>query len=219
MSRCTHTKNLIKPLLLTLALCAQSAWSVAPVEVVGLFRDRAVIRVNDGEVMLRVGETKKGVTLLSADANKASVRYAGERYELGLSNRVAGGYREIEKVQVVISSDRRGQYQVRGAINNQFTNFLVDTGASVVALSSELATSMNIDYTAGKQGAVETAQGRVGSRLVTLDELVVGSIKVYNIPAAVIEGDFPTLPLLGMSFLREVSMQESEGVLTLTQRR
>lgn len=204
--------------LLAFALCAQSVWSVAPVEVVGLFRDRAVIRLPDGEVMLRVGETKRGVTLLSADANKAAVRFAGERYELGLSNRVSGAFERPEQAQVVISSDRMGQYQVRGAINNQFTNFLVDTGASVVALSSALATSMNIDYTAGKQGAVQTAQGRADSYFITLDELVVGSIKAHNVPAAVIEGDFPTMPLLGMSFLREVNIEESAGVLTLTQR-
>ena len=205
-------------MLFVLLLFAQCAWSVAPVEVVGLFRDRAVVRIPGGEVMLKVGETKQGVTLLSADANKASVRYAGATYDLGLSNRVAGNYQRVEQAQVVVASDRLGQYQVRGAVNNQFTNFLVDTGASLVALSSELATTMNIDYTAGKQGTVQTAQGRAASYFVVLDELVVGSITAYNVEAAVIEGTYPQMPLLGMSFLKQVSMQESAGVLTLTKR-
>lgn len=217
MNRCTPSK-LLRFALFACVLFAEFAWSVAPVEVVGLFRDRAVIRLSSGEIMLRVGETKQGVTLLSADANQAAVRYAGQRYDLGLSNRVAGNYQRVEQVQVVVASDRLGQYQVRGAVNNQFTNFLVDTGASVVALSSELAETMNIDYTAGKQGTVQTAQGRTESYFVVLDEVVVGSITAYNVEAAVIEGSFPQMPLLGMSFLRQVSMEESAGVLTLTKR-
>ena len=210
--------NPLRLALLVLALCAESAWSVDPVEVVGLFRDRAVVRIPGGQVMLRVGETKQGVTLLSADANKASVRYAGETYDLGLSNRVAGNYQRVEQAQVVVASDRLGQYQVRGAVNNQFTDFLVDTGASLVALSSELAATMNIDYTAGKRGSVQTAQGRTASYFVVLDEVVIGPITAYNVEAAVIEGTYPQMPLLGMSFLRQVSLQESAGVLTLTKR-
>ncbi len=195
----------------------QCGYAAAPVEVVGLFRDRAVVRVSGGEVLLKVGQTKQGVTLLSADASKAAVRYQGQRYDLGLSNRVAGNYQRVEQVQVVISADRMGQYQVRGAINGQFANFLVDTGASVLAMSSELARTMNIDYAAGKKGAVQTAQGRTDSYFVVLDEVVVGGLKASNVEAAVIEGEFPRMPLLGMSFLREVNMQESAGVLTLTQ--
>ncbi|NND44879.1 MAG: TIGR02281 family clan AA aspartic protease, partial [Xanthomonadales bacterium] len=54
---------------------------------------------------------------------------------------------------------------------------------------------------------------------VVLDELVIGGITAHNVEAAVIEGSFPQTPLLGMSFLRQVSMEESAGVLTLTQLR
>jgi len=215
MIRCVS--RLVRKLpLLVLALCLQVAWASAPLEVVGLFRDRAVIRLPGAEVMLKVGETKQGVTLLSADANKAVVRHAGATYDLGLSNRVSGGYQPVEQTQVVLASDRLGQYKVRGAINDQFTNFLVDTGASVVVLSSDLAAELNIDYAAGRKGAVQTAQGQASSYFVVLDELVIGGIIAYNVQAAVIEGGFPQLPLLGMSFLRQVSMQEAAGVLTLT---
>ena len=208
----------VRAALAMLLLFTPYAWSVAPVEVVGLFKDRAVVRLAEGEVMLKVGETKQGVTLLSADASKATVRYRGERYDLGLSNRVVGGYQRVEQAQVAITSDRRGQYQVRGAINGGFTTFLVDTGASVIAVSSELATSLNVDYSAGEQGVVETAQGRTRAHFVTLNEVTVGSISAYNVQAAVIDGSFPQVPLLGMSFLSQVSINEADGVLTLTKR-
>ena len=89
-----------------LALATGAAAAAAPVEVVGLFRDRAVVRVPGGEVLLKVGETKQGVTLVAADASSATVNYQGQRYQLGLSNRVAGNYRAVEQLQVAINADR-----------------------------------------------------------------------------------------------------------------
>ena len=198
------------------ALAAGVVWAVAPVEVVGLFKNRAVVRIPGGELMLKVGETKQGVTLLAADANQARVRFKGETYELSLSNRVAGQFRRAENAQVVITSDQLGQYRVRGAVNNRFTNFLVDTGASVIAISSADAVGMGIEYENGEKGVVHTAQGTTDSYFLILDEVVVGGITAYNVQAAIIEGAYPVDPLLGMSFLRHVRMEENAGVLTLT---
>ena len=203
----------------TVLICvaANLAWSVAPVEVVGLFKNRAVVRMPGGEIMLKVGETKQGVTLISADALEAHLRYKGEEYRLSLSNRVAGQFQRAENARISITSDQFGQYRIRGAVNNRFTNFLVDTGASVIALSSSEATGMGIDYSGGEKGVVHTAQGTVDSFFVILDEVVVGGITAHNVQAAVIEGNYPIDPLLGMSFLRHVRMEENAGVLTLTQ--
>ena len=198
-------------------MLAYEAAASVPLEVVGLFRDRAVVRAAGGEKLLKVGESLNGVTLLSADAAGATVRYQGETYEVALSNRVSGTFQPVQQAQLVLTADRLGQYQVRGAVNNQYTNFLVDTGASVVALNSTLANSMQVDYLAGKKGAVQTAQGTVEAWFDTLGEVAVGGLRAYNVQAAVIEGDFPRMPLLGMSFLRQVSIEESGGVLTLTQ--
>jgi aspartyl protease family protein len=65
---------------------------------------------------------------------------------------------------------------------------------------------------------VATAQGEVNAHLVSLDEVVVGGIAAHHVRAAVIPGSFPAEVLLGMSFLRTVSMQETAGVLQLTQK-
>lgn len=200
-----------------ISFAASLAWPVAPLEVVGLFKDRAVVRVPGGELMLRVGETKKGVTLIAADANGAHVKYKGQDYQLSLSNRMSGQFRRAENAHVAITSDQLGQYRVRGAVNNRFTNFLVDTGASVIAVSSSDAISMGIDYSRAEKGVVHTAQGTTDSYFVILDEVVVGGIIAYNVQATVIEGEYPIDPLLGMSFLRHVRIEENQGVLTLTQ--
>ena len=186
-------------------------------EVVGLFKNRAVVRLASEEMLLKVGETKNGVTLIASDANEAHLLYRHKDYRLSISNRVGVQYQGAEKAQVVVASDQHGQYRIRGAVNNNYTNFLVDTGASVVAVSSNDARRMGINYSNGEKGVVYTASGTTDSYFVILDEVVVGAITAYNVRAAVIEGEYPIEPLLGMSFLRHVRMEESRGVLTLTQ--
>ncbi len=210
---------LVVALTLLTLLAANFACSVAPVEVVGLFKNRAVVRVAGGEALIKVGETSpQGVILISADAEKAHVRYRGQDYHLSLSTRVGGGFKTPEKAQISIAPDRYGQYRIRGSINSNFADFLIDTGASVVALSSEDARGLGLLYERGKKGLVQTAQGTVDSYFMILDEVTVGNITVYNVQAAVIEGTHPVDILLGMSFLRQVGMQEVGGVLTLTQK-
>lgn len=205
-------------LVALLTVCSALSWAVAPVEVVGLFKDRAVIRLAGEEKLLRVGETSPaGVTLLAADANGATVRYRDEEYTLSLSNRIAGGFQEVAKPVVSISADQLGQYRIRGAINNNYVNFLVDTGASVVALSSATADRIGLNYKDGQKGTVATAQGMADSYFVTLAEVNIAGITAYNVQAAVIIGQYPLETLLGMSFLRSVGLQENAGVMTLTQ--
>ena len=153
----------------------------------------------------------------SAPAHEALVEYQGESYVLRLTSRVAGSYVKAENSRVSISADDLGQYRIRGSINNSYVDFLVDTGASVVALSSNAAQSLGIDYQSGQRGSVQTAQGNAESYFLTLDRVTVSGITAHNVQAAVITGQFPVEILLGMSFLRQVSIQESGGVMTLIQ--
>jgi aspartyl protease family protein len=198
---------------------AAAAGAPAPVEVLALFKDRAVVRAAGAEHLLRVGETSPdGITLVAADANGARVRYRDREYALTLSRHVSGRFREAERQRVAISPDGFGQYRVRGAIGDTFVDFLVDTGASVVAMSARHAESLGLDPQAGQPGMVRTAQGTVRSRFVILDEVTVGGITARNVQAAVIDGDYPLEILLGMSFLRHVGMEEQGGVLTLVQK-
>jgi len=203
---------------LLLALPAAAAGPV-PMEIVGLFKDQAVIRTGSGQKLLKVGETTpQGVTLVSANAREAVVSYNGERHTLGLTRQAAGsgGYSEAQVAQVSIPADNLGHYRIRGAINNRFVDFLVDTGASVVAISSVTADGLGIDYRArGQKGYVQTAQGNAESYYMSLDTVTVSGITAHNVQAAVITGSYPVDILLGMSFLRNVSMQEQGGVLTL----
>ncbi len=208
----------IRYIVMLAGLAISVASHAAPLEVVGLFKNQAVIRVQGGERLIKVGEVSpEGVRLLSADAHEAVVEYHGERHTLRLTSRVAGSYVEVENSRVSIPADELGQYRIRGSINNHYVDFLVDTGASVVALSSNTAQSLGIDYQSGQRGSVQTAQGHAESYFLTLDRVTVSGITAHNVQAAVITGRFPVEILLGMSFLRQVSIEESGGVMTLIQ--
>ena len=205
-------------ILFLLGLSANVSFA-APVEVVGLFKDRAVVRTARGEELVRVGQTSRnGVHLLKADAASATVNFQGRRYELYLSRRVGGSFEVPQNSLISINADQLGQYRVRGTINRRQADFLVDTGASVVAMSSKHARALGIDYRTGQQGRVTTAQGEVESRFITLTEVNVGGVKAQNVAATVIEGDYPVDILLGMSYLGKVNMQNKGSVLTLSQR-
>ena len=190
----------------------------APVEVVALFKNRAVIRAGSVERMLKVGESIDGVKLVSADPFGARVEVQGQTYVLNLSSRVASSFVQPEQTNVRLSRDPLGQYRVVGTINASPVSFLVDTGASVVAMSERHARSVGLAYLDAQPGKVQTAQGLADAYFTSLNEVTVGGIILHNVKATVISGDYPTEVLLGMSFLNQVDMRDSEGVLTLTAR-
>ncbi len=78
-----------------------------------------------------------------------------------------------------------------------------------MALSERTAREIGIDLSRGKPGLARTAGGVVRIVGVTLDEVSVGSITLYNVDAGVLDGDEPDVPLLGASFLNHVDMQRA----------
>ncbi|TNF80502.1 MAG: TIGR02281 family clan AA aspartic protease [Gammaproteobacteria bacterium] len=218
LKKLSRTPNRASLPLAALLFLPMAALAVVPVEIVGLFKDMAVIRAGGGEKLLKVGETTaQGVTLIRADSREAVVAWQGQQHTLGLSKQVAGQYAEAQVSEVSIPADDLGQYRIRGAINNHYVDFLVDTGASVVALSSKQADALGINYRRGQLGSVQTAQGNAESYFMTLEKVTVAGITAHNVQAAVITGRFPIDILLGMSFLKQVSIRESGGVMTLVQ--
>lgn len=213
------SSGLSAAVLLIALLAAAPAGAVGDVQVLALFEGRALVRAGGSETLLKVGETSAdGITLLAADANGARVRYKGEVHALELSRHVTAKFQAAERQRVAINADALGQYRIRGSVNGAFVDFLVDTGASVVAMSRLHARTIGLSLDGAQQGRVQTAQGTVASHFVTLNEVVVGGIAAHNVRAAVIDADYPLEILLGMSFLRSVALQEQDGVLTLKQK-
>ena len=210
------TRGLLTALLLAGGSTVVGAAPVH-VEVVALYRDAAVLLIEDQTRMLRVGETvTEGIRLLSANSEEAVIEVDGERRILTLSRRMGGEFKPAEKVQVSIARNPSGHYLIVGAINGVPVRFLVDTGATVVAMNEEHARRLGIDYRAGMRSTAATASGVAATYQVMLDRVDVGAISVGPVAAAVIEGSQLADVLLGMSFLQRVEMTESAGVLVLT---
>ena len=202
-------------------VCAPMAAQAAPrVEAVAMFKGSAVVHIDGVQRTLRIGETSpEGCQLLAATSQAAALQCGGQRFQLTLSHQVGGNYAQVAQAAVRLMADSRGQYWVRGTINGQPADMLIDTGATVVAMSGDRAAMLGIQIPlAAARGYVQTAQGRTESTLVSVDAIDIGGIVARNVQVAVVAGNYPQQILLGMSFLRTVSMEDRAGVLVLTRR-
>ena len=201
----------------TLSLIALAVTAAPRVQVVGLFPGAAVLNVDGQRKLVRVGQVGPGgVEVLRADAKGAVLRVDGIERSYGLSRELSAGFAEPDRRQLSIAQGQGGHYWVAGSINGQPVQFLVDTGATSVAINEIQARRLGIDYRVdGRQIVVGTASGTAKAWRVNLNSVKVGAIDVLGVEAVVVEGGSPTDALLGMSFLSRVSWREDQGVLKL----
>jgi len=115
---------------------------------------------------------------------------------------------------IVLEQDRNGHYQVPGKINNQSVNFLVDTGATDVAVPESIARALGLKF--GPQVQVMTAAGPSKAWMTRLNEVSIGGIRRRNVRATITSGGL-TEVLLGMSFLRHYSLRQQDGKLVISE--
>ena len=113
---------------------------------------------------------------------------------------------------VVLEQDRNGHYEAEGQINGRAVTFLVDTGATDVALPESTARTLGLDF--GPKVQVMTAAGPSNAWMTRLDEVTVGGIRRKNVRATITSGEFNGI-LLGMSFLKHYSLQQQDGKLVI----
>ena len=116
----------------------------------------------------------------------------------------------------VYTPNERGHVVLDAAVNGAPVRMLVDTGASLVTLSPADARAAGIDP-AGLvfSGYVNTANGTARMAPVTLREVRIDQLSIYDVPGAVLEN--LNASLLGMSFLRRLQGYEMrDGKLTIT---
>lgn len=190
---------------------------------------RAVIAIGTQRHVLQVGEsTPSGVTLTDLNAGSATFSYKGKKDTISFDSMgTAPASFDVDSSQsvndgelpvVALFARDNGFYHVNADINGQSMEFLVDTGADMIAMSSSHATALGIDLKGKQRGRMYTAGGIVESVRVTLSSVSVGEITIYDVDAAVIIGYDLALPLLGMSFLRHVDMTQQADRLELKQR-
>lgn len=116
--------------------------------------------------------------------------------------------------EVVLERNAQGHYVARGAINGLPATFLLDTGATDVALPEALARRLGLERHGG--GISQTANGPVAVWRTRLDEVRLGSLILRDVRAVILPSMQASDPvLLGMSFLKEVDFSQRDGRLLL----
>jgi aspartyl protease family protein len=202
---------------LGLALASVAGWA-QDVQLVGTFGDKAAVLVIDGGEprTLRVGKEAAGVKLLSVERDGAVVEVAGARRTLVRGQHAASGTASGRQ-SVTLAADTRGHFVTMGAVNDRPVQFVVDTGATLVALPAAEAARLGLDYRKGELALTKTAAGVVPVYKVRLDKVRLGAIEISGVDGVVIEQGLD-IALLGMSFLSRVDMRHEGQLMTLTRR-
>ena len=204
-------------LLFCVLLASASAYA-ASVVLVGLFPGKAVVVIN-GQAPRTIPAGKKtdeGITLISTDSSSAIFEIDGKKQTLEIGQHfVPVG--ASAGATVALGADSQGHHWTVGQVNGKTIRFLVDTGATSIALPSAFARNAGIDYLKGQRGSVSTANGNAGAFRVKLDSVTVGDITLYQVDAVIMEGGLDTA-LLGMSFLSRTDMKRDGANLVLTKR-
>jgi aspartyl protease family protein len=193
----------------------------ADVVVTALFNGKAMLSINNGKPqLLSVGQsTADGLKLISATSEAAVIEVDGKRQTLLLGQGTHGNTAaRTGSGQVTLMADSQGHFFADGSINGSSARFLVDTGASRIALSTQDAKRLGVSYLSAPRGLAQTANGSAVAYAVKLDSVRIGDITVNNVDAAVIDGAGLNVILLGMSFLNRMQMRREGETLTLVKR-
>jgi aspartyl protease family protein len=200
-------------------LAAPLALAVDKLVVVGLTKDKAIVEVDGKRRVLSLGEdSPEGLRLRSADSRQAVIEVDGKTDTYRVGTHITSAFKgPAEQPKLRIFPDPRGMYFTDGTINGTPIHFLVDTGATTIALDKAQARSLGINYRLdGQAGMVSTASNVVKAYRIRLSTVKVGPITLRDVEAAVLDGDAPgSDALLGMSFLSRINMNRDKEVLEL----
>jgi aspartyl protease family protein len=200
-----------------LAMCGVAA-SAAEIALVGLLPGRAIVVIDGGKRQtLAVGAaTAEGVKLLAIEPGAAVFEAEGRRQRVQLGQHIVSSA-SAERPSITLVADGQGHFVTPGSINGASMRFIVDTGATFIALGASDARRAGIDAQKGTPGMAMTANGTVRVWKVKLASVKVGGIALSNVDASVHEHDMPIV-LLGMSFLNRMEIRRDGQSMTLLQR-
>lgn len=202
-------------------LCTLAALPAAWAQTVSLSgtlgASKALLLIDGQPHMVAVGSTVKGVTLTRLADGEAEVETGGKRALLRLGAapaRVGSSGGVGGATEIVLHVGTGGHFLTQGSINGKPVQFLVDTGATVVAMSVNEATRIGLDWRNGQRGYSSTAGGTVPVYGVMLRSVRIGEVEVFNVDAVVLQADMPAI-LLGNSFLNRFSMRRDSDTMRL----
>jgi aspartyl protease family protein len=188
------------------------------IALAGRMGDKALLLMGGRTVVLGLGQASGGTKLLRWDDEAAVVEHGGAQLRLRvgaapatLGNAAPAATRGRE---IVIPVGPGGHFMTDGSINGQTVRFMVDTGATLVALSMADARRIGLDLRDARRVITQTAGGAVPSLMLPLQRVRVGDVEIYNVMAVVSETPMPFV-LLGNSFLDRFQWRRENDVMRL----
>lgn len=211
----------VRTTALLAGLLAAGGAMAQTVLLAGSMGKKALLVIDGQPQTLAVGDSASGVTLRQLGDGQAVVERGGVTMTLTLGGapaRLAGtAPGSPTGREIVLPVGLGGHYTGAGAINGRPVQFMVDTGATLVAISQSEAERIGLDWRQGELGQSQTANGTVPVRLLSLDAVRVGDVEVNNVAAVVVPAKMPFV-LLGNSFLGRFQMRRDNDVLRLERR-
>jgi len=186
----------------------------------GRMGDRALLVIDGQPRTVALGASVSGVRLLGLGTDDAKVEFGGRSVllrqgspvNLGGMAAAGGGGQEI-----VLSAGLGGHFLAQGSINGKAARFMVDTGATAVAIGQADADRMGLNYRDARPVPMSTANGVVPGYVVNLTSVRIGDVDTYNVRAVVIPAPMDHV-LLGNTFLSRFQMKRDNDTMRLEKR-
>lgn len=211
----------MKKLAALAAIVLAQAAAAQSVALQGMMGNRALLIVDGGAPKaVAPGDSHMGVKVLSTQGDQAVLEIDGQRHTLRVGDApasVGGGSVGARGNRIVLTAASDGHFMTLGSINGRSANFLVDTGATSVAMSAAQAERLGIDYRKGQPGMASTANGAVQTWRIRLNSVRIGDVEVFDVEASVLPVPMPFI-LLGNSYLTRFQMKRDNNQLVLERR-
>ena len=212
----------MKALCLVAALWfGTSAWSQS-VAINGTLGNKALLIVDGGfPKAVAVGEMHKGIKVVAIQGEQITLEMGGKRQTLRVGDAPAsvgsGAGEQLSGNRVVLAAGPGGHFVTAGQINGRAVQFMVDTGATTIALSVADANRIGLNYQNGQPVQMSTANGVTQGWRITLNTVRVGDVMVSGVDAVVTPVGMPYV-LLGNSFLSRFQMNRNNDQMVLERR-
>ena len=165
------------------------------------------------------GEAHQGIKVISVAGEQAVLDIKGQRVNMRVGDApVSQGARPggTNGSRIVLTQGSGGHFFAQGLVNGRTVQFMVDTGATTIALGASDAKRMGIDYQKGQPVRMGTANGVAQGWLIKLNRVKIADVEVYEVDA-VVGPDMP-YALLGNSFLSRFNMNKTIDQMVLEKR-
>ncbi|MEP1740971.1 MAG: TIGR02281 family clan AA aspartic protease [Kangiellaceae bacterium] len=132
-------------------------------------------------------------------------------------NHSPDSYSANNQTVVTLERNRFGHYVTSGYLNDEPVVYMLDTGATVVAIPGSLENRLNLRR--GRRIQTQTANGTGTAYVTEIDYIQIGDIRLNNVRASILPGMEGEQILLGMDALKQLEFRQKGRELTLIQER